>query len=289
MLRDLDVLVFDLQDAGARFYTYITTLALVLEAARENGKEVLILDRPNPGGGLAVEGPVLEDALRGDFIGYFPIPMRHGMTLGELGTLYNQEFKIGCRLGVVKMEGWKRSMYFDETGLPWVNPSPNLRSLEAAISYPGLGALEGTSLSVGRGTGRAFVLYGAPWIDGPKLCAELNSRGLAGVRFKPALFTPSVEPGMPRYPHAEKACQGFEVEITDRRAYRPVTAALHAFDVLHRLYPKEFSFGRSHRFFGLRSVESDLKSGKSPAEIELSWKPDLDRFLEARKRCLFYP
>ena len=288
MLKDVDVLVYDIQDAGARFYTYITTLALVMEAAKEHGKGVVVLDRPNPVGGEAVEGPVLEDALKGDFIGYFPIPMRHGMTVGELATLYNTEFGIGGRLEVVKMEGWKRSMYFDGTGLPWVNPSPNMRSLEAAISYPGLGALEATSLSVGRGTGRAFVLYGAPWIDGTKLCGELNGRGLAGVRFKPATFTPAVEPGMPRYPHAEKECQGFEVEITDRAKYRPVTAALHAFDALHRLYPKEFAFGRAHRFFGLRSVETDLKSGKSPAEIEKAWQPALDAFLEARKKCLFY-
>ena len=289
MLKDVDLLVFDLQDAGARFYTYITTLALVMEAAKENDKGVVVLDRPNPIGGDAVEGPVLEDALRGDFIGYFPLPMRHGMTIGELATLYNREFKIGCRLEVVRMEGWKRSMYFDETGLPWVNPSPNMRSLAAAISYPGLGALETTPLSVGRGTGRAFVLYGAPWIDGRKLCDELNGRKLAGVTFKPAVFTPAVEPAMPRYPHAEKECRGFEVEITDRKAYRPVTAALHAFDALYRGYPKEFGFGRSARFFGLRSVEPDLKAGRSPADIEASWQPALARFLELRKASLLYP
>jgi uncharacterized protein YbbC (DUF1343 family) len=215
--------------------------------------------------------------------------MRHGMTMGELARLYNTEFRIGCRLTVVPMEGWKRSMYYDETGLPWISPSPNLRSLDAAISYPGLGALEGTSLSVGRGTGRAFILYGAPWIDGPGLCRELNGRGLAGVRFKPAAFTPAVEAGMPRYPHAEKECQGFEIEITDRRAYRPVTAALHAFDALHRLYPKDFAFGRSSRFFGLKSVEADLLAGKPPAEIERSWQPARDRFLEARKAAVLYP
>ncbi|HXX94303.1 MAG TPA: DUF1343 domain-containing protein, partial [Planctomycetota bacterium] len=289
MVRDLDILVFDLQDVGARFYTYITTLALVMEAARENGKDVLVLDRPNPVGGEAVEGPIQEEALRGDFIGYFPIPMRHGMTVGELATLYNTAFGIGCRLEVVKMEGWRRSMYFDETHLPWRSPSPNMRSLEAAISYSGLGALETTSLSVGRGTGRAFILYGAPWIDGPRLCRELAARGLPGVRFKPATFTPQAEPGMPRYPHAERECQGFEVEITDRKAYRPVASALAAFDVLFRLYPKDFTFGRSHRFFGLRSVEGDLRAGKSPAEIEKAWQPELDGFLESRRKCLLYP
>ncbi len=288
MLKDLDVLVFDIQDVGARFYTYITTLALVMEAAKENDKAVVVLDRPNPIGGEAVEGPVLEDALKGDFIAYFPLPMRHGMTVGELALLYNREFGIGCRLEVVRMEGWKRSMYFDETGLPWVNPSPNMRSLEAAISYPGLGALEATTLSVGRGTGRAFTLYGAPWIDGRKLAGDLNARGLAGVRFKPATFTPAVEPGAPRYPHAEKECGGFEVEIADRRAYRPVTAALHAFDALARAHPGEFTFDRSARFFGLRSVVADLKAGKPPAEIEKGWQPALEKFMAARKGILLY-
>jgi uncharacterized protein YbbC (DUF1343 family) len=288
MLKDVDLLVFDIQDVGARFYTYITTLALVMEAAREHDRGVVVLDRPNPIGGEAVEGPVLEDALKGDFIAYFPIPMRHGMTIGELALLYNREFGIGCRLEVVRMEGWKRSMFFDETGLPWVNPSPNMRSIEAAISYPGLGALEPTTLSVGRGTGRAFTLYGAPWIDGTKLCESLNARGLPGVRFKPAAFTPAVEPGFPRYPHAEKECRGFEVEITDRRAYRPVTAALHAFDLLARAHPKEFAFDRASRFFGLRSVVEDLKAGRPPAEIEKAWQHVLGRFLEARKAFLLY-
>lgn len=288
MLQDLDLLVFDIQDIGARYYTYISTLALVMEAAKENGKAVLVLDRPNAIGGDAVEGPILEEGLRGSFIGYFGLPTRHGMTLGELARLYNSEFKIGCRLDVVKMEGWKRSMSFDDTGLPWINPSPNMRSLSAAIAYPGLGALEGTNLSVGRGTDQPFVWYGAPWLDGPRLCADLEARKLPGVRWKPVKFTPAKQPGMPAYPHTDKECGGFEVEIADRAAFRPVAASLHVLDALHRIHPKEFSFGKSCGMIGLKSIETDLRAGKPPAEIERAWQPDLDAFKAVRAKVLLY-
>jgi uncharacterized protein YbbC (DUF1343 family) len=288
MLKDVDLLVFDIQDIGARYYTYISTLALVMEAAKENDRAVLVLDRPNAIGGDAVEGPVLEEGLRGNFIGYFGLPTRHGMTIGELARLYNAEFGIGCRLDMVKMEGWSRSMYFDDTGLPWVNPSPNMRSLAAAIAYPGLGALEGTSLSVGRGTEKPFVWYGAPWLDGDKACAELSGRKLPGVRWKPVRFTPAKQPGMPVYPHSEKECGGFEVEITDRARFRPVSAALHAMDVLRRLYPREFTFGRACGMIGRKSIETDLTAGKSPAEIEEAWQAELQAFLAARKKYLLY-
>jgi len=288
MLKDLDLLVFDIQDIGARYYTYISTLAIVLEAAKENDKAVLVLDRPNAIGGDAVEGPILEEGLRGSFIGYFGLPTRHGLTLGELARLYNSEFKIGCRLDVVKMEGWKRSMYFDDTGLPWINPSPNMRSLAAAVAYPGLGALEGTNLSVGRGTEKPFVWYGAPWLDGARVCADLESRKLPGVRWKPVKFTPAKQPGMPLYPHTDKECGGFEVEIADRAAFRPVAASLHVLDALHRLHPKDFSFGKSCGMIGLRSIEADLQAGKSPAEIERAWQPELDAFKAARAKVLLY-
>jgi len=288
MLKDVDVLVFDIQDIGARYYTYCTTLALVMEAAKEHDKALLILDRPNAIGGAEVEGPVLEEGLRGNFIGYFALPTRHGLTLGELARLYNAEFKIGCRLDVVKMEGWSRSMYFDDTGLPWVNPSPNMRSLPAAIAYPGLGALEGTNLSVGRGTDKPFLQYGAPWIDGPALCRALEDRKLPGVRWKPATFTPAKQPGMPLYPHTDKACAGFEVEVVDRAAFRPVAAALHVLDALYRLYPRDLSFGRSCAMIGRRSIETDLQEGKSPADIERAWQPELDAFKAARKKILLY-
>ncbi len=288
MLKDVDVLVFDLQDVGARYYTYCTTLALVMEAAKENDKLLVVLDRPNPIGGVEVEGPILEEGLRGNFIGYFALPTRHGMTVGELARLYNAEFKIGCRLEVVRLEGWSRAQYYDETGLPWVNPSPNMRSPAAAIAYPGLGALEGTNLSVGRGTEKPFLWYGAPWVDGAALCRELESRKLPGVRWKPVRFTPEKQPGMPVYPHTGKECGGFEVEIVDRAAFRPVAASLHVLDALYRLYPKDLAFGRSCTMIGLRSIEADLKAGRPPAEIEKSWQRDLDSFKAARKTVLLY-
>lgn len=288
MLRDVDLLVFDIQDIGARYYTYCSTLALVMEAAKEHDKGLVVLDRPNAIGGVEVEGPILEEGLRGNFIGYFALPTRHGMTMGELARLYNDEFKIGCRLEIVAMEGWSRTQYFDDTGLPWVNPSPNMRSLTAAIAYPGLGALEGTNLSVGRGTDKPFVWYGAPWIDGPALCRDLESRALAGVRWNPVRFTPEKQPGMPVYPHTDKPCGGFEVQITDRATFRPVLASLHVLDVLVRSYPKELTFGRSCTMIGLKSIEADLKAGKSPAEIERGWQADLDRFKAARKKALLY-
>jgi len=221
-------------------------------------------------------------------IGYFALPTRHGMTVGELARLYNTEFKIGCRLEVVPLEAWSRGQYFDDTGLPWVNPSPNMRSLAAANAYPGLGALEGTNLSVGRGTDKPFVRFGAPWVDGVALCRELESRKLAGVRWKPVRFTPEKQPGMPLYPHTGKECGGFEVEITDRAAFRPVAASLHVLDALYRLYPKDLTFGRSCTMIGRTSIEDDLKSGRPPAVIEKSWQADLDTFKTTRKKALLY-
>ncbi len=289
MLAGLDVLVFDIQDVGARYYTYITTLALVMEAAREHGKKVVVLDRPNPIGGEAVEGPVLEESLRGQFIGYFPLPTRHGMTVGELAGLFNAGFGIGADLEVVRMEGWRRSQHYDETGLPWVNPSPNMRSLAAALAYPGLGALEGTNLSVGRGTGRAFVLFGAPWVDAKRLCADLEGRSLPGARFKEAAFTPRLEPGFPKYPYTDEECRGFELEIADRAAFRPVAASLHVLDALRRLHSDRLQFSKACAMIGLRSIEDDLKAGKPPSEIEKSWQPDLEKFLAARQNRLLYP
>jgi uncharacterized protein YbbC (DUF1343 family) len=176
-------------------------------------------------------------------------------------------------------------MYWDETGLTWVNPSPNMRSLEAAISYPGLGALEATNLSVGRGTDKPFVWYGAPWLDGEKLCAGLK---VPGVRFKPVRFTPRKQPGMPAYPHTDKECGGFEVEIADRRAYRPLTAVLHVLAALHRLHPKEISFGNSCGMIGVKAIQDQIKSGRTPEEIERAWDPARSLFAPLRRRHLLY-
>lgn len=287
-LEDLDLLVFDIQDVGARYYTYISTMALVMEAAKERGKKLIVLDRPNPIGGEAVEGPIQDADLVGQFISHYPMPTRHGLTVGEIARLFNADPRMACGLEVVRVEGWKRAMYFDETGLPWVNPSPNMRSLPAAIAYPGLGALEGTSLSVGRGTGRAFTLYGAPWIDAKRLCEDLNGRGLPGVRFKETAFTPRLEAGFPKYPHTDLECRGFELEIQDRRAFRPVAAALHVLDALHRLHPREFTFAKACAMIGRASIEADLKAGVAPSKIEAGWQADLKAWSDKRSKLLLY-
>lgn len=286
MLKDVDVLVFDIQDIGARFYTYITTMAMCMEAAKENDKAVVVLDRPNPIGGEAVEGPILEDKLTGGFAGYYPIPTRHGMTVGELALFFNTEFKIGCKLEVIKMEGWHRSMYFDQTKLPWINPSPNMRSQTGAINYPGLGALEATNLSVGRGTDTPFHIYGAPWINGEKLVADLNARKLPGVTFKAVKFTPRRIEGMPKYPHTDSECRGFEPIITDRAAYQPVRTVMHILDALYRLHPKEFEFGKCPGMIGRTDIAERLKRGEKPDDIVKSW--DISKFKEARAKYLLY-
>jgi uncharacterized protein YbbC (DUF1343 family) len=288
MLADVDVLVFDIQDIGTRFYTYITTLAYCMEAAKAHDKAVVVLDRPNPIGGEVVEGPVLEDRLCGQFTGYHPIPTRHGMTVGELARLFNGHFRIGCRLEVVPMEGWRRSMDFDVTGLPWVNPSPNMRSVAAAFCYPGLGALEATTLSVGRGTERPFEWYGAPWLDGEKACASLNARGLAGVRFAPVAFTPATVPGMPRYPYTGTSCRGFAVEIGDRPSFRPVTVALHVMQVLRSQHPDDFRLKGAPGMIGRADVGEQIEAGAAPEAIRAGWEPGLEAFRAVRERVLLY-
>lgn len=287
-LEGVELLVFDIQDIGTRYYTYISTLALVMEAAKERGKKLLVLDRPNPIGGELVEGPIQDAELVGQFISHYPMPTRHGLTVGEIARLFNADPKMACELDVVRVEGWKRSMYFDETGLPWVNPSPNMRSLPAAIAYPGLGALEGTSLSVGRGTGRAFTLYGAPWVESAKLCADLNARRLPGVRFKETAFTPRLEAGFPKYPHTDQECRGFELEIADRRAFRPVNTTLHVLDALHRLHPREFTFSKASSMIGRASIEAAIKAGTAPDQIQAGWLEETRAWDLARTKFTLY-
>ena len=204
MLAGLDAVVVDLQDVGVRFYTYATTMGYLMEAAAQRRLKVFILDRPNPIGAAGVRGPLLDADLR-SFTGYFPMPLQHGMTLGELAMMFNGETGIGANLAVVAMRGYSRASWFDETGLPWVNPSPNLRSVDAAVVYPGVALIEGTNVSVGRGTPTPFELVGAPWIEGPVLAAYLERRRIAGVRFEPAAFTPSSD----RY--AGKRCHGIRI------------------------------------------------------------------------------
>ena len=283
MLQGLDVLVVDLQDAGARFYTYATTMAYAMEAAAGRGITVVVLDRPNPITGAAVEGPLLDDdpAARG-FTGYFSMPVRHGMTLGELARLFDQERDLGTDLEVVPMRGWRRVFWFDETGLAWVNPSPNLRSLNQATLYPGIGAIEGTNLSVGRGTDTPFEQVGAPWIDGTRLAAALNARGLPGVRFYPVSFTPRSST------YAGQECGGIFQVITDRRRLRPVRTGLEIAAALHRLYPGEFELAAAARLLGSRAALDRLRSGEDPAVVAADWAEGEAAWRELRAPYLLY-
>ena len=214
MLQGIDTLVLDLQDVGARFYTYAATMGYVMEEAAKRKIRVVVLDRPNPIGGWQIEGP-LPDADLLSFIAYMPMPIRHGMTLGELAMLFNAERKIGADLTVIELEGWRRDQWFDHTGLAWINPSPNMRNLNQATLYPGIGAIEYANLSVGRGTDQPFEQIGAPWIDGRGLAEALNARGLPGIRFYPVQFTPASSV------HAGQACQGVFMVVTNREALQP--------------------------------------------------------------------
>ena len=230
-MRDIDTLVYDIQDIGCRLYTYISTLGLLLESAAKHKKKVVVLDRPNPIGGVAVEGPMLDPGQE-SFVGYHRLPIRHGMTVGELALLFNTERKIGADLEIVKMQGWTRRDFYDKTGQTWVNPSPNMRSLSAALTYPGIGILETTNLSVGRGTERPFEWIGAPWLDGRKLAAALTEQKLEGVRFVPATMTPtaSVFKG--------QRCGGVHIFVDDWAIFRPVRTGLAVATTLHQLYPR---------------------------------------------------
>src|SRR6185436_12713586 len=219
MLDGVDVLVFDIQDVGTRVYTFIYTMALAMEAARDCGKRFVVLDRPNPINGVQIEGNILEPEFQ-SFVGMFPIPMRHGMTIGELALIFNQEFGIGCDLEVVQMEGWHRNMWFEDTGLPWVMPSPNMPTVDTAIVYPGTVMFEGTNISEGRGTTRPFELTGAPWPIAERFAEQLNALKLDGVLFRPAVFEPTFQK------HARTTCAGAQMQVLDRRTFRPVEAGV---------------------------------------------------------------
>jgi uncharacterized protein YbbC (DUF1343 family)/CubicO group peptidase (beta-lactamase class C family) len=280
-LRELDALVFDIQDIGARFYTYISTLGHVMEEASRARIPVFVLDRPNPIRGNETEGPVADDD-KLSFTGYHTIPVRHGMTIGELARLFNAERKINCDLRVVEMERWRRGMWFDGTGQTWVNPSPNMRSLTQATLYPGVGLLETTNVSVGRGTDTPFELVGAPWIDGQRLASYLNERRIAGVRFVPVRFTPRASV----FQGAE--CGGVNLVITDRAQLRPVYAGLEIAAALRRLHPEDWQIEKYGRLLANADTLERLKRGESPEQIALSWQPRLEEFRRARARALIY-
>ncbi len=235
MLAGLDALVIDLQDVGTRIYTYIYTMANCLVAARRHGVPVVVCDRPNPIGGVEVEGPMLEPGFE-SFVGQYPIPMRHGMTIGELAHLFNDHFGIGAKLEVIRMQGWTRDQFFDVTGLPWVLPSPNIPTLDSAIVYPGTVLFEGTNVSEGRGTTKPFELVGAPWVDPEPFASGLNALGLAGVHFRPVLFEPTF------HKHAQTPCGGCQIHVTDRGAFRPVEVGVAIIEAIHAAGPNRFAW-----------------------------------------------
>jgi uncharacterized protein YbbC (DUF1343 family) len=292
MLRDVDVVLIDLQDVGTRVYTYIYTMANCMRAAARQGVRVIVCDRPNPVGGTAVEGATLELAYA-SFVGQFPIPLRHGMTIGEIARLFNQEFSIGAALDVVPLSGWRRDMYYDDTRLPWVIPSPNLPTLDSAVVYPGAVLFEGTMLSEGRGTTRPFELIGAPWIDGERLAAAMNARRLPGVYFRPVFFEPTFQK------HAKQTCGGCQVHVTDRAAFQPVGVAVELIAEFRRQNPGLFAWRQppyeyEHDkwpidiLYGSDRLRTTIDRGEDVGPLIASWADDEAVFRRTRERYLMY-
>jgi uncharacterized protein YbbC (DUF1343 family) len=284
MLRDVDVLVYDLQEVGGRTWTYVSTMALSMQAAARKGIPFVVLDRPNPIGGEIVEGALLDPRFK-SFVGMYPIPARHGMTVGELATMFNQEHGIGAELIVARVANWRRGQWQNETGLPWVNPSPNLRSLAALTSYPGSVYFEGTTLSEGRGTDRPFEQIGAPWLDAPQVAAAMNAMRLPGIRFE--AITMAVQPTAAKFPG--QTIPAIRFAVTDREAYRPVRTALLLIDEIRRRHPRDFAWTRTiDRLTGSDKVRLAIEGGTLPALLE-EWDREAAQFAESRKRFLLYP
>ncbi len=271
-LQGLDTLVFDIQDIGARFYTYISTMGNAMRAAAEHQLRFVVLDRPNPINGVDVEGPVLDDGSQ-SFVGFHTLPVRHGMTVGELAAMFNDELRLGVDLQVIPVEGWRRQDYFDRTGLLWVNPSPNMRSLAEAVLYPGIGLLETTNLSVGRGTDTPFEVIGAPWLDGIELARLLNQSGLEGVRFVPVRFTPASSK------YAGQLCGGVNIVVVDRSRFRPVRTGLEIARHLQRLYPQDWEAPKFNGLLSDRQTLEAVLAGKTVEEMESAWASRTPGFL----------
>jgi uncharacterized protein YbbC (DUF1343 family) len=282
MLEGLDTIVIDLQDIGARFYTYTTTVAYVLEEAAKRRLPVVVLDRPNPINGFQIEGPALDKTQLG-FTGYFPaMPIRHGLTVGELARLFNGENKIGADLSVIALKHWERGEWFDDTGLPWINPSPNMRNLIQATVYPGIGAIETTNISVGRGTDAPFEQLGAPWIDGPALSDALNARRIPGIRFYPIRFTPASSK------YSGEECQGVFLIVTDRAVLRPVRLGIEVAAMLYKMYGSRYELDAAERLFGSKDSLARVRAGDDPATIAASWAAAESRWRLMRAPYLLY-
>ncbi len=283
MLKDVDVLVYDLQEVGGRTWTYVSTMILSMQAAAKKQIPFVVLDRPNPIGGEIVEGALLDPKFK-SFVGMYPIPARHGMTVGELATMFNTQHAIGAELIVARVENWRRSQWRDETGLPWTNPSPNLRSLDALKSYPGSVYFEGTNLTEGRGTDRPFEQIGAPWLNAPEVARIMNQKRLPGIRFE-AIIMP-VEPTAAKF--KGQTIPGIRFAITDPRAYRPVRASLMLIDEIRRQHPREFAWGPSiDRLTGSDKVRLAIDAGRLGPLLE-EWDREAALFLESRKPFLLY-
>lgn len=294
MLRGLDALVIDLQDVGTRIYTYIYTMANCLRAGAKHGLPIVVCDRPNPIDGVTVEGPMLVPGFE-SFIGQFPIPMRHGMTIGELARLFNEHFGIGAKLEVVPMQGWQRAQYLDETGMPWVIPSPNLPTLESAVVYPGTVLFEGTNVSEGRGTTKPFELIGAPWVGDPEAFADaLNAVELPGVHFRPHAFEPTFQK------HARVTCGGIQMHVTNRRAFPAVEVGVVLIDAFRRADPSAFAWRQPPYEYeyvippidilsGSAALREALEQGVGAREIAAGWRAGVEAFLPLRAMFLLYP
>jgi uncharacterized protein YbbC (DUF1343 family) len=292
MLQDVDVIVVDLQDVGCRIYTFVYTMANCMRAARALGKRVIVCDRPNPIGGEAVAGNVLDPAFA-SFVGLYAIPTRHGLTAGELARLFNEAHGIGCALEVVTMEGWSRALWMDDTDAPWVMPSPNMPTLDTATVFPGTVHLEGTQMSEGRGTTRPFELVGAPYVDAEDYGRRLNDLGLPGVYFRPTVFQPTFQK------HGGRSCGGVQIHVLDRDAFEPVKAGLAVVKIAHDMYPSEFKWKQPPYEYvfdknpfdviaGTSALRDAMESGRSLEEMEKSWQAGTEAFRRRRREYLLY-
>lgn len=281
VLKNLDAIVFDIQDAGSRLYTYETTLGYFIEGAAKAGIEIIVLDRPDPITGSFVQGAI-QDPGHETFVNYFPVPVRHGMTMGELAKMFNTERNLNARLTVIPMEGWMRGDWYDSTGLPWINPSPNLRGLNEATLYPGVGLVEYTNVSVGRGTDTPFELLGAPWIKGKDLTQYLNARNISGVRFVPVTFTPSASN------YSGEKCEGVNIFVVERNALDTGELGVELASALHKLYPEQFHMERMIELLGNQSAYDAIASGQDPRRIAEDWREALQKFMPLRQKYLIY-
>jgi len=284
MLSDVDVLLYDIQDIGSRFYTYISTLGECMQAAAERRIPFIVLDRPNPLGGELIEGPVLDLTFR-SFVGAFAIPIRYGLTPGELAGWIKSNLKLDLELSIVKMKHWTRAQWYEETNLIWVPPSPNIPTMASALVYPGMCLIEGTNLSEGRGTTTPFEIVGAPWVDGIKLAERLSALALPGVLFRPVAFTPTLSK------FSGESCQGVQLHVADHKLFRPLAIALALVADIRRNYSEQFQFKSAYfdRLAGTDTVRKAIERDEPLADIVLTWQKDLKEFEIARKKCLLYP